>query len=90
MISGTLKHPLNLRYPQIGEHMTEQMPKDIVVKLRQVSSGLSNATKHPDWLLEQLRNNPTTPWTDLLNGAADELEQMQQLNGRLLRRLAGD
>jgi hypothetical protein len=70
--------------------MTEQMPKDIVVRLRQVSTALSTGSDQPAWFLDQLCLHPRKPWTDLFNGAADELEQMQQLNGRLVRRLAGD
>lgn len=70
--------------------MTEQMPKDIVVRLRQVSTALSTGSGQPAWFMNQLRLDPNKPWISLFNGAADELEQMQQLNGRLLRRLAGD
>jgi hypothetical protein len=70
--------------------MTEQMPKDIVVRLRQVATALSTGSDQPAWLMDQLRLNPTTPWTDLFKHASDELDQMRQLNGRLLRRLAGD
>lgn len=70
--------------------MTEQMPKSTVVKLRQVSSAITPGSRYPDWFLALSGHNDGKPWRDLLFAAADELEQMQQLNGRLLRRLAGD
>ena len=73
--------------------MTEQMPKDIVVRLRQIAAAYTRANDievFPEWFKRQHANNPREVWITLVSTAADELEQMQQLNGRLLRRLAGD
>jgi hypothetical protein len=65
--------------------MTEQMPKDIPTRLRQLASAVSSG-RYPSWF----DTSSVAAWQKQFNGAADELEQMQQLNGRLLRRLAGD
>ena len=65
--------------------MTEQMPKDIPARLRRMASAVSSG-QYPSWF----DTASVAAWQKLFNGAADELEQMQQLNGRLLRRLAGD
>jgi hypothetical protein len=75
--------------------MTEQMPKDMTVRLRQMAAScdpIKNSGNQitPKWWVNLPDHHLNRPWVTLLSSAADELEQMQQLNGRLLRRLAGD
>ena len=67
------------------------MPKDMVVCLRQVSRAFVPGETYPDWFNERCaKEGSVHTWHTLLTSAADELEQMQQLAGRLLKRLAGD
>lgn len=70
------------------------MTKDTVVRLRQIIPCMGKTMDaFPDWFQEEWRKDPIDvckPFNTLLAAAADELEQMRQLNGRLLRRLAGD
>ena len=62
----------------------------ILEKLRQMSVIPVEApiTGYPDWFQEMYRKSPSTSFSGVFLQAADELEQMQKLNGRLLRRLA--
>ncbi len=70
--------------------MTE-MPKDMTARLREVGKTCSGPfDKMPEWFKAQYSTPGTVPLSILLLEAADELEQMQQLAGRLLKRLAGD
>ena len=68
------------------------MPKDMVARLRQVSLGFkSGSGGYPQWFTERCnKEGGSAVWHALLAGAADELEQMRQLAGRLLKRVAGD
>jgi hypothetical protein len=72
--------------------MSEPMPKDVVVQLRQVAAVPVGASigHYPEWFQEEYEKENVKAWPNLLIRAADELEQMQQLAGRYLRRLAGD
>lgn len=72
--------------------MTEPMPKDLVVCLRQMAAVPPGSTLHayPEWFQEQYKKEDLKAYPNLFALAADELEQMQQLAGRYLRRLAGD
>ena len=70
--------------------MSDERPKDLTVALRQMAQAC-HTSYYPKWFMaEALKDASCKPWGDLLNQAADELEAMQMLNGRLLRRLAGD
>lgn len=70
--------------------MTEQMPKDTVLCLRQVSSAITPGATYPQWFLDMNGQLSGEPWKTLLNTAADELETMQKLNGKLYRTLYPD
>ena len=59
-------------------------------KLRQLAATPINSgiESYPDWFQERHKERAYMAFTDFFTEAADELEQMQKLNGRLLRRLA--
>jgi len=71
--------------------MTDKKPADMVVALRQVSSCIGQGiTSYPQWFLESDDKSGWKAWKDLINQAADELENMQKLNGRLYKTLYPD
>ena len=71
--------------------MTDKKPADMVVALRQVSSSFGKPmAEWPKWFMDQNIKAGEQSWKDLLNQAADELEQMQKLNGRLYKTLYPD
>jgi hypothetical protein len=59
--------------------MTEPMPKDTVVALRQVLKGFKDGW--PQWFREMEGEKNWHGWITLLSTAANDLEQMQKLNG---------
>ena len=72
--------------------MSEPMPKDIVKRMRQIAAVPpgSSINAFPEWFREEYKKDDMKVWNALMTEAANELEQMQQLAGRYLRRLAGD
>jgi hypothetical protein len=70
-------------------------PEKVEEQLREVIAGLKSG-KQPAWMgtLTTMSLAPiltdAAAEIDRLKGLGAELEQMRQLNGRLLRRLAGD
>ena len=75
--------------------MTEQMPKDMVVALRQILKAFSAVAPGtlmtwPEWFKELEQDGPWKGWTTLMSTAADDLETMQKLNGKLYKTLYPD
>jgi len=72
--------------------MSEPMPKDLVIALRQMAAVPigSPIRNYPEWFQELYKKDDLKAFPSIFALAADELEQMQQLAGRYLRRLAGD
>jgi len=73
--------------------MSDKKPADIVVALRQLSSackGLQPMSAYPKWFQDMYNSQPNTAWFSIMEQAADELENMQKLNGRLYKTLYGD
>ena len=71
--------------------MTDKKPNDMVVALRQVSSAFGKPmSEWPKWFLDENKNAGENSWRNLINQAADELENMQKLNGRLYKTLYPD
>lgn len=66
------------------------MEPTILEKLRQMSAVPSNSPieVYPVWFQERFKKSNYGTFMEFFSEAADELEQMQRLNGRLLRRLA--
>jgi len=72
--------------------MSDKRPADMVVALRQIAAGVAshNFNEWPKWFLELNKKEGPNSWPIILNQAADELESMQKLNGRLYKTLYGD
>ncbi len=71
--------------------MTDQMPKDMVVALREVMKGFTGPTAGwPMWFTDMEKQGPWKGWTTILSTAADDLERMQKLNGKLYKTLYPD
>ena len=71
--------------------MTDKKPADVVVALRQVGEAVGKGMyEFPVWFQKEARIDYFGPWRVLLNQAAEELESMQKLNGRLYKTLYGD
>ena len=67
------------------------MPKNMVVVLRELSTAIGNyGATTPQWFQEMILKDHTTAWTTILSSAADELEGMQKLNGKLYKTLYPD
>lgn len=66
-------------------------PKSMVVALREVILGIGTTPdKYPEWFRDESAADPYKAWTTLLSSAADELEGMQKLNGKLYKTLYPD
>ena len=73
--------------------MTDKKPADIVVALRQLAEASKTPkqiTEYPIWFQQEWNKDGTGCWSKMLAQAADELENMQKLNGRLYKTLYGD
>jgi hypothetical protein len=67
-------------------------PTNVVVLLRQLSE-LSSTQKsiddYPEWFREEWKKDPNKIWSSILAEAANDVEQMQALAGRLYKQLYG-
>ena len=73
--------------------MTDKKPNDMVVALRQLAAASStpkSITEYPLWFQEEWNKDMNGCWANMLLKAADELENMQKLNGRLYKTLYPD
>lgn len=66
-------------------------PNDLARCLRELAAAVTGMTPYPAWFLEDNnRPGPNPAWRNILTKAADELEQMQKLNGKLYKTLYPD
>jgi len=66
------------------------IPKNLVVALRQMVACAGHGTSaYPDWFKERYAENVNF-YSQMVAQAADELEAMQELNGRLYKTLYGN
>lgn len=70
-----------------------ERPKSLVIQLRQlIACSGEGISGYPDWFKEEHSKSPksVTAFKRLHTEVADELERMQQLNGRLYKTLYPD
>ena len=71
--------------------MTDKKPADMVVALRQLAEAVGKPIQgFPEWFQRRFELDPNAACREIYLSAADELENMQKLNGRLYKTLYGD
>ena len=71
--------------------MTDKKPTDMVVALRQLAESVGQPIQgFPKWFQEEFSKDPHAACRGIYLQAAEELENMQKLNGRLYKTLYGD
>jgi len=68
-----------------------ERPKSTVVALRELAANSGKSiSEYPLWFKELWDKDPSASFSIVLSSAADELELMQKLNGKLYKTLYPD